>query len=103
MKEFNNIITDLPYKESEGYVDALVGRCKAEALAKAEPGKHATATWRYGLAGLAAAAAVTLGVLLWQNNAGDSSPIDRFLASLSDDEAEMIVDFPIDDIPESYQ
>lgn len=102
MKEFDNIITDLPYKESEEYVDSLVGRCKAEALAEAQPGKHATATWRYGLAGLAAAAAITLGVFLWQNSANNSSPIDGFLASLSDDEAEMIADWPVDDVPESY-
>ena len=108
MKEFENIQTVLPYKESLEYVEQLVGRCQAAALEEVEPARRIVRPWLYGVASVAIAAAIAVGVFLWlpRKSSPDlslsSSPIDTFLASLSDEEAAMIVDWPIDDIPECY-
>ena len=99
MKEFDPVVTDLPYKGSPEYVERLVGRCKAEALKQAEPAPRVARPWLYGLAGAAAAAAIALGIFFSIHR---TSPMDKFLASLSDEEAAMIVDWTIDDIPELY-
>ena len=99
MKEFDPVVTDLPYKESSEYVARLVGRCKAEALKHAEQAPRVARPWLYGLAGAAAAAAIALGIFFSIHR---TSPMDKFLASLSDEEAAMIVDWTIDDIPELY-
>ena len=99
MKEFDPVVTDLPYKESSEYVERLVGRCQAEALKQAEPAPRVARPWIYGLAGAAAAAAIALGIFFSIHR---TSPMDKFLASLSDEEAAMIVDWTIDDIPELY-
>ena len=105
MKEFENIQTGLPYKESPEYVEQLVRRCQNAAMEEATPKRRIVKTWLYGVAGLAAAAAIAVGIFLWPPKAASpdySSPIDTFLASISDEEAAMIVDWPIDDIPEYY-
>jgi hypothetical protein len=99
MKEFDPVVSDLPYKESPDYVDRLVARCKAEALKQVEPASRVVRPWIYCLAGVAAAAAIALGVFFSIHR---TSPMDKFLASLSDEEAAMIVDWTIDDIPELY-
>ena len=96
MKEFDPVVTDLPYKESPEYVGQLVARCKAEALKQAEPAPRTVRPWLYGAA---AAAAIALGVFFSIHR---TSPMEKFLASLSDEEAAMIVDWTIDDIPELY-
>jgi hypothetical protein len=98
MKEIENIVTELPYKESPLYVEQLLSRCQANAKRSSRPmGAIITRPWFYGIA--ATAAALILGVFLFVHN---SSPMDRFLASLTDDEAAMILDWPVDDIPECY-
>ena len=98
MKEFENIVTELPYKESPEYVENLVERCASVAQA---PSKAKLLTpWFYGVTTFAAAAALALGVFL---STQKTSPMDSFLASLTDEEAAMIVDLPITDIPEYYQ
>ena len=108
MKELENIRTDLPYEESPAYLEQLIGRCKNAALEAAKPQKRTVRPWFYGAASLTAAAAVAIVVFLWTQRSSrpdlslTSSPIDTFLASLSDEEAAMIEDWPIDDIPECY-
>ena len=108
MKEFENIQTGLPYKESPEYVEQLVKRCQKAALTQAKPAGRIVRPWFYGLASVAVAAAIAVGVFLWPPRSSSpdlslsSSPMDTFLASLSDEEAAMIVDWPIDDIPECY-
>ncbi|MBQ9411317.1 MAG: hypothetical protein IJU21_06885 [Bacteroidales bacterium] len=100
MKEFENIVTDLPYKESAEYVESLVERCTTAAAKSGPAPAKVVRPWFYAFAGAAAAAAVILGVFLFTNR---TSPMDSFLASLTDEEAAMIVDLPITDIPEYYQ
>ena len=51
---------------------------------------------------------IAVGIFLFKPKAGPEetlyrSPMDSFLASISDTEASQIVDFPIDDIPEYYR
>ena len=98
MKEFGNIVTDLPYKESPSYVENLVDNCVAIAAAT-ETEQKIVRPWFFGLATVAAAAAVAIGVFLFSQK---TSPMDSFLASLTDEEAAMIMDWPVTDIPEYY-
>ncbi len=105
MKEFENINTQLPYTESESYVDALVERSAKKA------GQHSPVEWKisrklvYSAVGVAIAAALVLAVLIPSHKntvPTEESPMELFLASLTDSEAAMIVDCPIEDIPEYY-
>lgn len=105
MKEFDNINTTMPYKESEAYVDALVERSSKAAR------MHGRVLWRmnrtllYSVSAAAVAAAVVLAVVIpWRRSSiqRDGSPIENFLASITDSEAQMIVDWPVEDIPEYY-
>lgn len=97
MKEFDDIRTGLPYDESPAYVAGLVDRCKAEALRQVRPGRQTIRPWIYGLTAAAAAAALIFGIFFTTLR---QSPIERFLASLSDEEVSLIQDWPIDEIPE---
>lgn len=102
MKEFMDINTGLPYRESESTVDAIVEKCTENAR------RHSLGGWRagrpliYSLAGVAAAAAIVLAMVIPSGRQAANSPIDSFLASITDAEAAMIVDLTIDDIPEYY-
>lgn len=100
MKEFENIETSLPYKESPEYVENLVERC-AETAAQSNPAsaKVVVRPWFYAFAGVAAAAIIGLGVFLFKDR---RSPMDSFLASLTDEEVTLIADLPLTDIPEYY-
>lgn len=99
MTELEQIGKKLPYAESPVYVDSLVQRCKAGALASAEHNKtRQLRPFAYALAACLAAAGVFLGVRLTTSR----SPIDAFLAQTEDAEIALIEDFQIDEIPENY-
>lgn len=105
MKEFDSIPTGLPYQESPDYVEQLVMRCKDAAKQAEKPAQRFVRPWIYAVAGLAAAAAVAVSVFLWPSSSPSdlsttAGPIDTFLASLSDEEVDLIIDWSIDDIPE---
>ena len=101
MKEFDHIITELPYKESDEYVENLISRCKSEALEQAQPKRSNIRPFYYAIA--AAAASLVAGVLLWTMSPSfNPGPMDRFLASLSDEEVSAIIYWAPDDIPEYY-
>lgn len=103
MKEFGEINTKLPYKESESYVDTLVEQSVETARQHGRTERKIGLV--YYLTSIAAAAAIALAVIIPYSRktvqAADS-PIDMFLASITDSEAAMIVDWPIEDIPEYY-
>jgi len=104
MKEFENINTSLPYSESTDYVENLLRRCKENAEGKEDVRKFVFARpFIYTLAGMAAAAAVVMGTILLTSRETiiQESPMNSFLASLTDSEAEMITDWQIEDITES--
>lgn len=96
MKEFADIGKKLPYGESPLYVEQLTGRCVENAAATRAPGRFRP--WAYGFAALAAAA-IAVGVFFQLRPV---SPIDSYLASLSDEDAAIIVDYTVDTIYEIY-
>lgn len=99
MTDFENIGKTLPYNEQPDYVDALVERCSTRARQRRS--FRSFRPWMYGFAAAAAAAILlTAGIVLFQN--ANRSPMDRFLASLSDEDAELITELSLDDIPEYY-
>ena len=105
MKEFGNINTELPYKESESYVDAIVEKSMETARLHGRVKRKMNRNLVYTLAGVAAAAVIVLAVVIQfgrKTLQPEGSPIEMFLASISDSEAAMIVDWPIEDIPEYY-
>lgn len=105
MKEFGNINTELPYKESKSYVNALVENSMETSRLHGRVERKMNRNLVYILAGVATAAAIVLAVVIPSGRKTlqpEISPIEMFLASISDFEAAMIVDWPIEDIPEYY-
>ena len=97
MKEFDEIKSSLPYREDPAYVGSLIEKCREEARNT----KRASSIrpWAYGVSIAAVAAtALVLGISF----SSKKSPMDSFLAGISDEEAEMIVELPLEDIPEYY-
>lgn len=97
-KEFENIQTGMPYEESPLYVDALVDKCAQKVAQNTRARRSSRRPLIYSFVVAAVAAAIVLAVILPSRIA--RSPIDSFLASISDEEAAMIVDWPLEDIPE---
>lgn len=96
MINYEDIRGALPYKESPVYINGLIDRCKESAVrAASEAPAPVIRPWMYGLAAALVAAIVTLTVTLSPRKA----PMDRFLAGISDDEASLIVNYDIEDIP----
>lgn len=107
MKDLNNI--KMPYAESEQYLNQLIERATESAI-RQQP-KAQVRNLRSVLAAAAAIALLIAGAgityhlhstsaepLMAQQTA---SPLDSFLDSLSDDEAELLAYYDIDDdIPE---
>ena len=95
MTNYEDIRGALPYKESPVYIEGLIDRCKEGAVRAASVAPAPVIRpWMYGIAAVLVAAIVTLAITL----APRKAPIDRFLANISDEEAEMIVDYDIEDI-----
>jgi hypothetical protein len=97
-KVFENIQTGMPYEESPLYVDTLVDRCAQKAVQNPRDRRSFRRPLIYSFVVAAVAAAIVLAVILPSRIA--RSPIDSFLASISDEEAAMIVDWSVEDIPE---
>ena len=108
MKPFEDINTGLPYKETDEYVEELVARCSREVARQSTMGKktesHFHRPWLYGVVSIAAAA-IAIAVFIWRPNHSNSSlsPIDSFLAGLTQEELQMISDWSVDEIPEYYK
>lgn len=96
----------MPYHESEQYLDELIERSTKAAMQKRMP------ILRYATIAATIAAAV---ILLWniipapdsgmtcQNSivqADKTGPIDKFISSLTDEEAEQIICYDLEEIPE---
>lgn len=111
MKDFENIGKRMPYAESDDYVSQLVERTTEKALHR--QGRARTVSLRVRL--LAAAAVVLLlagiGITYYNKVAvplpqqpqvaeDTSGPIDDFLNSLSDEDAQLLAYYDIEEIPE---
>ena len=106
MKPFDDIDTNLPYKESEEYVERLVAKCSREAVRKSQnkTDRPYMRPWVYGAVSIAAAA-IVMAVFIWKpdNSSPASSPIDSFLSGLTQEEIQMISTWNVDEIPEYYK
>ncbi len=99
MKEFDKTITGLPYVEGPGYVKELVERCSENASAQSGRANRFARPWIYAVSGIAAATLIVLA-LTFSHGRSAMSPIDGFLASVTDSEVSMIDEWPVEDIPE---
>lgn len=103
MKEYCDINTELPYRESPDYVESLVRRSKEKAIDKEKCRKNYRAFAYYGLAGLVLAAAIAVIVILpAEVKENSQSPLDSFLYSASDIEIEMVDEWSLENISDSY-
>jgi hypothetical protein len=116
MKQFEDIKKQMPYAESEDYLEKLIASSTENAIARAKQPKAKVVSMRV-IASIAASIAflVTVGLLYMkvperqialvqqteeQLIAADNGPIDDFLNTLSDDEAQLLAYYDIDEIPE---
>lgn len=85
MEKMENKSVQMPYSESEEYLDALVSRVTEKAVEEGRTQRKSLRGLLWITASLAAAAAVLLFVFIGRGEKADG-PIDKYLASLSDDE-----------------
>ena len=86
MKDFDTIRS--PYRESPEYLDNLLERCREKALGSQERPSARVRPWLYGIAAALAIAVVAFALTL---NTSRKTPMERFLAGLSDEEAATLV------------
>lgn len=108
MNEFNNIGKQMPYRESEDYIDRLVAQATDNALGQVK--QHARRRLVMMVTSSAATVLLIIGVALAATHvrhqqvvastARQESPIDEFLGSLTDEEVTMLPCYEIEEIPE---
>lgn len=108
MKEVNDATKRMPYCESEDYLDGLIEKSTRSAIARQRPkGRARRARW----IAAAATVVVTLGIgftyYLKTNRQPQpvvtlhtEDPLDVFLNGLSDEDAQLLDYYEIEDIPE---
>ena len=116
MKEVQNIGKRMPYAESEDYLNRLISQATEQAILQGARGKEQGASGktrviRMWLAAAAVALVLIAGLTITyfhQNNEEElvaeqtTGPIDQFLDSLTDDEAQQLAYYEIEDIQEYY-
>lgn len=113
MKEFENIAKRMPYAESEDYVQQLVGRATENAIAQVRKPKAKTRPLHWMAAAAAITALMALAGVTYMGSQQsaetltaqaisdeDMGPIDEFLDNLTDEEAQLLAYYDIDEIPE---
>ncbi|MBQ6209807.1 MAG: hypothetical protein IJK42_08560 [Prevotella sp.] len=110
MKEFEQIGKRLPYREKEEYIEQLVDRCTEQAIGMKDAHRPTDKHRRMYWVAASAAAAVLLFAIVWPHLVSNpdtvaesevvESPIDHFLNSLSDDEAQQLAYYEVEEIPE---
>lgn len=108
MKEVQNIGKRMPYAESEDYLNSLISQATEQAISQSQKAK--TRPIRMWIAAAAAALVLIAGLAITyfhQDNAEvlvaeqtTTGPIDQFLDNLTDDEAQQLAYYEIEDIPE---
>ncbi len=116
MKQFEDIQKRMPYAESEDYLKQLIDRTTETAIKKADRPKAQVRSLRTVIAA-AAVALLLLAIGLTQFKSDDqqlalvqqqeqelvgtdNGPIDEFLNDLSDDEAQLLAYYDLEEIPE---
>ena len=100
MEKMDNKSRQMPYSETEEYLDNLVSRVTDKAV---EAGKTQKKSFRplWIAASLAAAAAILLFVLIGRGVEKAEGPIDKYLASLSDEELLQLSSYEIEEWEEA--
>ena len=110
MKEVQNIGKRMPYAESEDYLNRLISQATEQAISQGQKAK--TRPLRTWIAAAAAALVLIAGLTITyfhQDRAEElvaeqttTGPIDQLLNNLTDDEAQQLAYYEIEDIPEYY-
>ncbi len=111
MKEFQNIDKRMPYTEREDYVQQLISQTTERTISLSKHHSLKLRTYRL-TAGAAAVIAllVIAGVTIVNSpsekvvaqNTEASSPMDEFLSTISDEEAQLLANYTIETVPDYY-
>jgi hypothetical protein len=110
MKDFENIGKRMPYTEREGYVQQLVDRATEQAISQKQKARRVSLRTKMAVAAtvalLLAGAGITYRLAIQPTTTGvaetevTASPVDDFLNSLSDEDAQLLAYYGIEEIPE---
>ena len=108
MEKMENITRQMPYSESEEYLDNLVSRVTEKAVEAGKKKSFRGPLWI--AASLAAAAAILLFVFIGRGGEKTEGPLDKYLANLTDDELMQLSSYEMEEwepedtaIMEEYQ
>ena len=109
MEKFDDIGKKMPYQESEEYLDNLIANVTETAVEKGNSGRMQRILWP--AVSIAAAAAVLLFVFIGRNSEtprpsvhiaqNTESPMDDFLASISDEDLMQLTGYEMEEISAS--
>jgi hypothetical protein len=107
MNEFEEIGKKLPYVESEEYVDSLVERCTQHVVAsKPVVKRRALHKWYYAASAVAAAIVIAFLAFSFLGRDNDyerishSQNLDQVLSEMSDNQAQDISCYSVEEVPE---
>lgn len=96
--KIENINKSMPYIEDEGYVTSIVSQATENAIHNTHS-KH----WYVSFARIAASVAIIAGIgysgwIYMKHKEAQAKPLDTFLSNISDEEAEMLEYFYVEDL-----
>lgn len=116
MKELQNIGKKMPYRESQEYLDELIARTTEQAIRKDPRNATVRPLVKYAAAAAIVALLVFAGITLWSpsqqpvvaelltdtiatttTEIEGEGPIDEFLDGISDDDAQLLAYYEIED------
>ena len=103
---FNDIGKKMPYKESEEYLDNLIGNATENAINhQAQTNRRSRLSMMLASAAAVALLVIGIGFTLFNGQGktetiSDQGPLDEFLSTLSDEEAAQLSFYEIEEIPE---
>ena len=104
MKDFDKIGKRMPYAESEDYLEGLIEASTETAITRQQPKTRIRRIqWIAAAASVAIVAAVGTTIFIKHQSAVSTqtdSPLDVYLCNLSDDDAQLIDCYEIEEIPE---
>lgn len=121
MKTIDNMGKKMPYKESQEYLDTLIARTTEKAISEGRDERREARVrplMRYAAAAAIAVLLVFAGITLWSPASEGvvaelktdtlptmavtegTGPIDEFLNEISDDDAQLLAYYEIEDEPE---
>ncbi len=107
MKDFETLGKRMPYAESDEYLSSLIERTTETAIQRArKPRTTLRPAFRMAVAAAVAALLVFVGITLWNPmttapqvaQAATESPVDDFLNNISDEDAQLLAYYEVEDI-----